>query len=644
MRRIVLLVFAVALLAIAAPAGARPPQALHRARNGAAAIRALGDRLPAVARAHGMTARDLRERLATDDSLWVDTTARLLFVDPAPTAEIDAASHSTLSTATYPLSETFVLNSNPTSQRTIYLDFNGVGGTYGGSIGGAWKSGYTGGDGVAEPYDRDGAVNSFSDAELAEVQDIWRRVAEDYAAFDVNVTTQDPGYSRINRSGSTDQVYGTRVAMTSSATSCGCGGVAYVGVFDHTSSHDYYQPAFVYNEGAKGAAEAASHEAGHNLGLSHDGTTSESYYRGHGDWAPIMGAGYYEPITQWSKGEYANANNTEDDYVVMQNNGVAARTDDHGATATPVLVGSTATGTVEIASDSDVFTFSLGSAQTVTVSADPAFVSPNLDLRLELRDAAGVAVAADDRLSGPGPTSDQAVGLNASVTASLGAGTYTVHVEGVGAHGTSTGYTDYASAGTYLLSVTGDATGPVNNPPTISASATPSSGVAPLTVELAASGSDPDGDPLTYTWAFSEGGSASGATVSHTYSAAGTYTATVTVTDGNGGSASATVTVQVTPPPLVAPASISATSGTRTTTVSWGDPNAGESGFQLERQKREPNGRWSTPALINVSGGDTTSIQDSPGKGTWRYRVRSTSGSTFSAWSAMYAEAALTNR
>lgn len=38
---------------------------------------------------------------------------------------------------------------------------------------------------------------------------------------------------------------------------------------------------------------------------------------GHGDYAPIMGVGYYKPITQFSKGEYVNASESQDDYAVM---------------------------------------------------------------------------------------------------------------------------------------------------------------------------------------------------------------------------------------------------------------------------------------------------------------------------------------
>ena len=63
----------------------------------------------------------------------------------------------------------------------------------------------------------------------------------------------------------------------------------------------------------KYVAEAASHEAGHNMGLSHDGTSTAAYYGGQGSgatgWAPIMGVGYYKNLSQWSKGEYALANN-----------------------------------------------------------------------------------------------------------------------------------------------------------------------------------------------------------------------------------------------------------------------------------------------------------------------------------------------
>ena len=56
------------------------------------------------------------------------------------------------------------------------------------------------------------------------------------------------------------------------------------------------------------------------------------YYSGQGNWAPIMGVGYYKPISQWSKGEYSGANNTEDDLTIITQNGLSYRADDFGNT------------------------------------------------------------------------------------------------------------------------------------------------------------------------------------------------------------------------------------------------------------------------------------------------------------------------
>jgi glucose/arabinose dehydrogenase len=86
--------------------------------------------------------------------------------------------------------------------------------------------------------------------------------------------------------------------------------------------------------------------------------------------------------------------------------------------------------------------------------------------------------------------------------------------------------------------------GSANRAPTAKMTATPTSGPAPLAVSFDGRGStDPDGDPLTYSWNFGDGSPAgSGATTSHTY-AAGTYTATLTVKDGRGGQSTATARI-----------------------------------------------------------------------------------------------------
>jgi glucose/arabinose dehydrogenase len=87
-------------------------------------------------------------------------------------------------------------------------------------------------------------------------------------------------------------------------------------------------------------------------------------------------------------------------------------------------------------------------------------------------------------------------------------------------------------------------TGAANRSPTAVATATPSSGPAPLAVRFDSGGStDPDGDPLTYTWSFGDGSAnGTGSTVNHSY-AAGTYTATLTVSDGHGGHDTASIRI-----------------------------------------------------------------------------------------------------
>lgn len=84
-----------------------------------------------------------------------------------------------------------------------------------------------------------------------------------------------------------------------------------------------------------------------------------------------------------------------------------------------------------------------------------------------------------------------------------------------------------------------------NAAPQVSATATPVSGAAPLEVAFAATGSDPDGEELTYTWDFGDGSTGEGAEATHTYTEVGNYTATVIATDPRGATGRATVAITV---------------------------------------------------------------------------------------------------
>ena len=531
-----------------------PAVALAAPASGFDAIAALGAHLPEVAKAYGWSTAQLNYRLGADKSLKVDKNGYLLYADPAPAAGAlaagafaDMASGAAAAAALAPLTDTFKLHSLPGAAHIVYLDFLGEV-----MHANAWTASQNGGaDIVAPAFSIDADRTTFTDAELTVVQQVWQRVAEDYAPFNVDVTTEYTGEDAITRSGSGDNNYGMRVLISPISQYFGSyGGIAYVGVFDMVG--DYYKPALVFPEnlgpnGSRYIGEAASHENGHSFGLSHDGLVGGSaYYSGQGSgvtgWAPIMGVGYYQNLTQWSKGEYTNANNKEDDLALIATHGAPLRTDDVGntiATATD-LTGSgivTAKGIAGTSSDADVFRVTSG-AGTLTVSATPADLGPNLDIVLDLLDANGNPIA----------TNNPVDLLTASVSATVAQGTYYIVVRGTGkGDPLATGYTSYGSLGAYTISANVPA--PSGNAAPIAAfTATPTTGYIPLAVAFDGSASydpDPTGSIASYAWTFGDGATATGptATASHTYTKAGTYTATLTVTDDLGATRSKSATI-----------------------------------------------------------------------------------------------------
>ncbi|HEY0946448.1 MAG TPA: PKD domain-containing protein [Opitutaceae bacterium] len=90
------------------------------------------------------------------------------------------------------------------------------------------------------------------------------------------------------------------------------------------------------------------------------------------------------------------------------------------------------------------------------------------------------------------------------------------------------------------------ATGAANVPPLLTLGALPyTAGMAPLTVDFAATPVETDGTIVSYAWTFGDGGTSAAPNPSHTYTAAGTYNAECTVTDDDGAIAIRRVTIQV---------------------------------------------------------------------------------------------------
>ena len=426
------------------------------------------------------------------NTIEIDDSGGVFYGDtllPDP-GQVDAAlinrAATTDATPSSTLSDAFKLHSRPGAPNVVYIDFDGA--TISGT---AWNGTHAQLNALA--YNIEGDVSSFSDLERTRIVDIWHRVAEDLAPYDIDVTTERPAV--FNSTTGTILVTHSIDANGNAINCTSCGGVAYVNVFGRSNYHTYYSPALVFYDKLAGGgetyvAEASSHEFGHNLGLSHDGTTSGStYYGGHGSglvsWAPIMGNSYNNNVTEWSRGEYANANQTQDDLALIEGK-LGYQLDDHGDTvgsATDLFIGvggavvssnpeldphNTLTenkGVIGSAGDVDVFTFVAGAGTvnlTVTPSWDAFYRSTNrrganLDVEAELQDLGGVTVALND------PQNDTGAVINVTVSA----GTYYLLVSGAG--NSITPYSDYASLGQYFINgsipaASDDETPPQPNP------------------------------------------------------------------------------------------------------------------------------------------------------------------------------------
>jgi len=391
--------------------------------------------------------------------------------------------------AAIPSADIFKLHSRPGALKVLFLDFDGMTIT-----GTAWNQSAKVSTFVALPFDPSGndspkTVANFTAVELDRIGEIWHRISEDYAPFDIDVTTEEPAVFNSQTG---------RVLFTQDRDANGrrmpayrAGGVAYVDVFGDYNYHTFYSPALVYwNNLGSGyptyTAEAGAHEFGHNIAMGHDGAPGSSYYSGHGspnvDWAPIMGVGYGKNVTQWSKGEYPNANNTEDDLALIAAK-LAYRPDDHGnssVSATPLVVEPNGNiivsdpeldpqnvlpfnkGVIGDRNDVDWFYFDSGSG-TVNISAIPAWHAfprtsqrgANLDIQLTLYNSALSQIDLDD----PGDDTFATVSVNMS------AGRYYLRVDG-GGNNSFSNYSDYGSLGMYFIEGSVPPTSSDNAPPT----------------------------------------------------------------------------------------------------------------------------------------------------------------------------------
>jgi len=291
-----------------------------------------------------------------------------------------------------------------------------------------------------------GVTYSKPNVSNAQIKDLWKRVAEDFLPFSINVTTDIQVFQAAPASSRQRCVF----TPSSSAVGSGAAGVAYIGSWNWGSDTVCWS---IYTTDKSGA-EVGAHEPGHTLGLGHQGTTTQEYFGGHGSgttgWAPIMGTGYTRPVTSWAKGEYQNANNTQDELnvIVSQNNNVDYRPDEAGgtlATSRHLEVypdfAAMAEGVIERSGDTDAFQFTTSGGQ-VFLSARPVGEWADLAVMATVADASGVIVASNNPQAS----------LSASISTNLPAGTYAFRVTGAGRNNAlNNGFSAYGSLGYYSV-------------------------------------------------------------------------------------------------------------------------------------------------------------------------------------------------
>ena len=384
--------------------------------------------------------------------------------------------------------DAFKLHSRPGAAKTILLDYTG----HTLRAGTVWADANANGDTpvTTPPWDLDGNPSTFAPYELRAIVSMWRQVSEDYAGFDVDVTTEEPAGLTDDQADAWLAKDGRGVRVAIGANNgwfpWNAGGVAYLQSFGQAEAGPV---VFVFNRGSDAAAKVASHEVGHALSLYHHGTVAHDsepahdYYYGHGPWAPIMGVGYYRPVVQWCKGDYAYASEpAQDDLSLIGSYLPVSTTGEIGSLAAPVRLAAPANpssptiavGVVRHGTDVHYYKFKTtapaGGIVTLKLSVAPHGSTDNSRTHLGasvrvLRADTGATVSSFTNTGQGGIDDNIPSTADVSIDLPTGAGEYIVELSPSGnGQGPTLGYTAYGSSGTYAL-ILGDPNGIVTDTP-----------------------------------------------------------------------------------------------------------------------------------------------------------------------------------
>ena len=518
---------------------------------------------------NGLSPEKLSHMLKHDPAVSLDPYGNILYTmrpsdagikDPSLSMDVLNSSQPSINTWSYSgidytTKDAFALHSNPDSPLRIYLDFTGH------TTSDPYWTSYGGSTFFSAPLNYDSDPASFSQAERVAIGRVWSAVAEDFAPWDVDVTTQEPDVEDLKKTSNTDTRYGVRIVMTPTAF-MNAGGVAFMNSFTYSTD----TPAFCFctSYSANDMALVVSHETGHTVGLGHHGRYGRDYYVGHGSWGPLMGAPYGLSMSQWSNGDYPSSTNTQDDFRVI-NSFLPYVPDDMSNvySAAQLPSGLSFAGRISNASDKDWFkVYSTGTSFSISINTAQF---ANLDPAVELW-RNNVLISRSD------PDT-----LNLSTTfSSLSPGEYRLVIDGAGYSTVSDeGYSDYGSAGDYLVALSGSVSTDAAPQVTLTPSANYATSGTPVTFSVSSS-INPSLEGLSILWSLSNGATASGATATVDMPTVGPLKATVVVTSPQGTPYVASTQVRLSKAPTVS-ASVSKPSihaGTQVTFMAAGkDPD-----------------------------------------------------------------------
>ncbi len=442
-------------------------------------------------------------------------------------------------------------SSKPDAPAQFYLDFDGHSSTtdYWAQNTPEARNGYSfpafniRGDGhVGDP-------NTFSPGERLFIANTWRSVAEDFSAFNLNVTTVEPQALKAPGPGQTvanaqgvalrnvvtnkrDQLWAKNAAgyaPLNAFTNTFANGPALN--FPNTDLSNLPPPGANFAlrrnvEVLAGVGQLISHEGGHALGLQHqfltaaDGTTLPAItYSGE---SKLRGP--TERLATWVTGVAAALSpaippKQQNDMDVLAANGFGYRADDVGNTQAAAVAltatGNTYTrgGVIEKSDDVDFYSFVAAGKTTIDVAPIGYELDPNLNVQFELFDANGVSVARGIK---PIVTANQKQMPSQAATLTLdnlANGTYFLKVSSTGRRGTGKPNQFIENFGQYTINV--DTTlAAVNQPPavTLPGGALSYTGKNPaLLLDAGATVTDPDSPDFNggnLTVSFTAGGSA----------------------------------------------------------------------------------------------------------------------------------------